>query len=74
MSYEPGDHLYRLVFVAGIFLRRRGERASEGALDSGGRLVEAALLRKARSLSDTGMHLVVHNSAPLDVRKIGSCP
>jgi hypothetical protein len=64
-----GDHLYRLVRVDWTFLRCRGERASEGALDSGGRLVEAALLREARGLNDTGMHLVVHHSAPLDVRK-----
>jgi hypothetical protein len=69
-----GDHLYRLVRVAGTFLRCRGERTPEGALDSGGRLVEVALLREARGLSDTGMHLVVHYIAPLDVRKIGSCP
>ena len=45
LPYELGDHLYRLVRLAVIFLRRRGERASEGALYSGGRLVEAALLR-----------------------------
>ena len=70
LSYKTGDNLYRLLCVAGTFLRCRGERATEGALDSGRRLVEATLLREARSLGDTGMHLVFHGSAPLDVRKI----
>jgi hypothetical protein len=73
-SYETRDYLYRLVHVAGILLCRRGERDPEGALDSGGCLVETALLRETRGLSHTGMHLVVHDSAPLVVRGIGSCP
>lgn len=73
-SNETGNYLYRLVRVAGIFLRCRGERASQSALDSGRRLVEAALLRETRGLSDTCVHVVVYGSASLYVRKFGSCP
>jgi hypothetical protein len=61
LFHDPGVNVSRTISAAIASGRRsREERAAEGALDSGGRLLEAALPREACGLDYSVLRLVVH--------------